>query len=132
MTSHRAGRVNGSMALHLRVPAQRVVEEHHDVRRSPAEDRADPLDGNGIERLRRAGVSEVLRLDAEQLPSRLDHLNRSSLWQALNVLAVAARTARQRYGSTVPPWSLIGLYLRGQLVAPLQQSTARQTVPPSR
>lgn len=80
--------------------------------------------GGHVERLRQAGVAEVLRLDAEQLPSVLEHLNRSSLWRALNVLAIAARTARQRYGSTVPPWSLIGWYVRGQLVAPLQQPTA--------
>jgi hypothetical protein len=80
--------------------------------------------GGQVERLRRAGVAEVNRLDAEQLPSVLEHLNRSPLWRALNVLAIAARTARQRYGSTVPPWALIGWYVRGQLIAPLRQSTA--------
>jgi len=42
----------------------------------------------------------------------------------LNVLAIAAHTTWQRYGPTVTSWSLIGWYVRGQLVARLQQTTA--------
>jgi hypothetical protein len=44
-----------------------------------------------------AVVAEVNRLDAEQLPSVLDHLDQSAPWRALNVLAIAERTARPRY-----------------------------------
>lgn len=73
--------------------------------------------------LYRAGVSRAARLDRELLATRLPAF-KSTLWHALNILAAAARCARERFGCTDPPWSLICLYARGRLLAPPPSSPA--------
>lgn len=63
------------------------------------------------------GAARAARLDRELLATRLEP-SRSRLWHALNLLGGAARAARERFGATEPPWSLIGLYVRGRLLGP--------------
>lgn len=75
--------------------------------------------GPHAEWLYQQGVAEAVRLDRELLAgATYAGLFKSTLWHALNILAGAARSARERYGATDAPWSLINLYPRGRLLAP--------------
>ena len=52
-----------------------------------------------------------------------DILNRDLVWptalgDALNLLAGAALTCQERWGSALPVWSLIGMFTRGRLLPP--------------
>ncbi|MGH3610099.1 MAG: DUF6431 domain-containing protein [Pseudonocardiaceae bacterium] len=75
--------------------------------------------GGHAEWLYQAGVAKAVRLDRELLAgATYVGMFKSTLWRALNILAGAARCARERYGVTDPPWSLINLYACGRLLAP--------------
>jgi transposase-like protein len=62
------------------------------------------------------GAQELIRLDADAFNQLATTGN--LLRDALNILAAAAWCTRQRLGIAEPPWSLIGLYTRGRLLAP--------------
>ena len=71
--------------------------------------------GAHAEWLYQQGVARAAGLDRELLATRLEP-SKPTLWHALNILGGAARCARERFGCTDPPWSLIGLYTRGRLI----------------
>ncbi len=64
----------------------------------------------------RDGTQRLLALD----PDTFTTLRRTGtmLHYALSILAAAAHWERHRYGISDPPWTLIGLYTRGRLLAP--------------
>lgn len=72
--------------------------------------------GEHAQWLYQRGAQRAVRIEPELLAARL-HPFKSPLWHALNILGDLARHSRQR-GSTDPPWSLIGLYAAGRLLAP--------------
>ena len=69
-----------------------------------------------LERIYRDGTQRLLALD----PDTFTTLRRTGtmLHYALSILAAAAHWERHRYGISDPPWTLIGLYTRGRLLAP--------------
>ncbi len=62
-------------------------------------------------------MARAARLDRELLATALEPF-KPTLWHALNILGGVARCARERFGRTEPPWSLIGLYTSGRLLGP--------------
>ena len=62
------------------------------------------------------GAQELIRLDADAFNQLATTGN--LLRDALSILAAAAWCTRQRLGIAEPPWTLIGLYTRGRLLAP--------------
>lgn len=69
-----------------------------------------------LERIYRDGTQRLLALDSDTFTT----LRRTGtmLHYALSILAAAAHWERRRYGISDPPWTLIGLYTRGRLLAP--------------
>ncbi|MEZ0343173.1 DUF6431 domain-containing protein [Mycobacterium sp. pV006] len=69
-----------------------------------------------LERIYRDGTQWLLALD----PDTFTTLRRTGtmLHYTLSILAAAAHWERRRYGVSDEPWTLIGLYTRGRLLAP--------------
>ncbi len=69
-----------------------------------------------LERIYRDAMQRLLALH----PDTFTTLRRTGtmLHYALSILAAAAHWERRRYGVTDAPWTLIGLYTRGRLLAP--------------
>lgn len=69
-----------------------------------------------LERIYHDGTQRLLALDADAFTT----LRRTGtmLHYALSILAAAAHWEYRRYGISDPPWTLIGLYTRGRLLAP--------------
>jgi transposase-like protein len=61
-------------------------------------------------------VEHAARVDRELLVRPAPH--KTPLGYALNLLAGAALRYRERLGLTDPPWTLIGLFAQGRLLAP--------------
>lgn len=72
--------------------------------------------GSHADWLREQGVQHAYRADP-------DILNRRLVWSTLlgdglNLLAAAALACQQRWDSTLPVWTLIGMFTRGRLLPP--------------
>lgn len=75
--------------------------------------------------LYRRGVERAAEIDRELLavhssPASMPPTPRSTLWHALNMLGAAARRYRERLALHEAPWTLIGFFARGRLLAPPQ------------
>jgi hypothetical protein len=69
-----------------------------------------------LDRIHRDGVQRLLRLDPDTFTAlRYDG---NMLRHALSVLSAATYWDRHRCGILDPPWTLIGMYTRGRLLAP--------------
>ena len=66
--------------------------------------------------LREHGVQHAYRADPDILNTRLAWP--TPLGDALNLLAGAAVACQRRWDSTLPVWTLIGIFTRGQLLPP--------------
>ena len=69
-----------------------------------------------LEWIYQRGIQRLARLAPDTLAEL--HYTGNLLRHALTVLAATAYWDRHRYGFTDPPWTLIGLYTRGRLLAP--------------
>lgn len=68
-----------------------------------------------LDRIYQDGVQRLLRLNPDTFTAlRYDG---NMLRHALSVLSAAAYWDRHRYGILDPPWTLIGIYTRGRLLA---------------
>lgn len=69
-----------------------------------------------LERLYQDGTRRLLVLDPDTFTA-LRHTG-TLLHYVLSILAAAAYWDRRRFAFTDPPWTLIGMYTRGRLLAP--------------
>lgn len=69
-----------------------------------------------LERIYQDGTRQLLALDSDTFTALRNTGNR--LHHALSVLSAAAYWDRHRSALDDPPWTLIGLYTRGRLLAP--------------
>lgn len=73
------------------------------------------LPDHHLDRIHRDGVQRLLRLDPDTF--RALRYDGNMLRHALSVLSAAAYWDRHRCGILDPPWTLIGMYTRGRLLA---------------
>lgn len=69
-----------------------------------------------LERLYQDGTRQLLALDPDTFTALRNTGN--PLHHALSILSAAAYWDRHRYDVDDPPWTLIGMYTRGRLLAP--------------
>ena len=69
-----------------------------------------------LDRLARDGTEQLLALDPDTFTALRYRGN--MLHHALSLLSAAAYWDRRRYALGEPPWTLIGMYTRGRLLAP--------------
>lgn len=69
-----------------------------------------------LDRLVRVGTAHLLALDPDTFTALRYQGN--MLHHALSLLSAAAYWDRRRYALDEPPWTLIGMYTRGRLLAP--------------
>ena len=69
-----------------------------------------------LERIYQDGTRQLLALDPDTFTAL--HYTGNLLHHGLSILSAAAHWDRHRYGTHDPPWTLIGMYTRGRLLAP--------------
>jgi len=69
-----------------------------------------------LERIYQGGTTHLLALDPDTFTALRCRGN--MLAHTLSILSAAAHWDRHRYAAEDPPWTLIGMYTRGRLLAP--------------